>query len=144
MIDSLLINVNVAMNKCAIVLRFCSSRDSFTVELSRAKTRKNFKIRDYEVRFSIVLHMPDELADTTGNNILIPWKHYGRISIKPQVMGISEGLNNYKPHERGCYFHLERQLRFFKSYSEAKCEMECLANFTKSECGCVPYYMPSN
>lgn len=55
----------------------------------------------------------------------------------------SRGLRGiYTPQVRGCYFRSERQLRFFKLYSQKKCEMECLSNFTHDECGCVQFYMP--
>lgn len=58
-------------------------------------------------------------------------------------MVTSSGLRDYyTPQVRGCYFRSERQLRFFKLYSQKKCEMECLSNFTRDECGCVQFYMP--
>lgn len=55
----------------------------------------------------------------------------------------SEGLHNYAPQVRGCYLRSERQLRFFNSYSQNKCELECVANYIKVKCGCVQFDMPS-
>lgn len=43
---------------------------------------------------------------------------------------------------RGCYFNSERQLQFFKIYTETNCWLECLTNFTLFYCGCTFYYMP--
>lgn len=34
------------------------------------------------------------------------------------------------------------KLRFYKNYTQANCEMECLSNYTKNECGCVKFSMP--
>lgn len=44
---------------------------------------------------------------------------------------------------RQCFFDTERQLRFFKIYTQRNCELECLANFTVKTCGCAKFSMPS-
>lgn len=41
------------------------------------------------------------------------------------------------------FFSTERQLRFFRTYTQYNCEAECLANFTQIQCGCVKFSMPS-
>ena len=112
---------------------------------------------------SIMLHAPDEIQSimklysnvAIGSNVMI--------SIRPQVTKLSDELHNMKPemlvshkifcvswHEirkifrRNCYFKNERYLRFFKIYTRNNCEMECWANLTLKNCGCVWFYMPSN
>lgn len=55
----------------------------------------------------------------------------------------SEGLRNYKPEQRKCFYQSERRLHFFKMYTQDNCEKECLANLTKTMCGCVKFSMPS-
>lgn len=94
--------------------------------------------------FLISLQMPDETVDVLKNLVFLPLDQSSLFLIKPKVVDTSNGLRSYSPEVRGCYFRSERQLRFFKSYSQQKCELECLANFTKNECNCVPFYMPSN
>lgn len=47
-----------------------------------------------------------------------------------------KALRNWKPHERGCYFDHERQLRFFRIYTAINCDAECGANFTFYKCQC--------
>lgn len=64
------------------------------------------------------------------------------ISIRPKIITTSDGLKHYEPHRRQCYFQRERRLRYFNTYSQTNCELECLANFTLSECGCVKFSMP--
>lgn len=44
---------------------------------------------------------------------------------------------------RQCFFNNERYLRFFKLYTQANCELECLTNHTLKECSCVKFSMPS-
>lgn len=45
---------------------------------------------------------------------------------------------------RQCFFNEERYLQFFKVYTQQNCELECLTNFTLSQCGCVKFSMPRN
>lgn len=85
--------------------------------------------------FKLSIHMPDELPKFDSNFILIPAQFNAYILVKPKRIDTSEGLRQYAPHTRGCFFKSERQLQ--------KCELECLANFTKTECDCVEYWIPS-
>ena len=64
--------------------------------------------------------------------------------VQPRIMTTSDGLRSYNPQIRQCYFQGERYLRFFQVYTQRNCEVECLTNFTFTECGCVGLYMPSN
>ena len=104
----------------------------------------SFHLCNHLVGFIISFHMPNELWQMSKNQIFIPPGIDTKISIIPKVTITSDGLRKYAPQVRGCYFQTDRQLRFFKSYSQAKCEEECLANYTKNACNCVPFFMPSN
>lgn len=66
-----------------------------------------------------------------------------KMHIRPKVIITSDALGHYPPNFRRCFFNSERQLHFYKNYNQNNCEFECMANFTKQECGCVPFYMPS-
>lgn len=87
------------------------------------------------------LHSPDELPRSSDDFIYISAKRTMHIAIKPSVITTSKGLRNYAPKDRGC-FRSERQLRLFKSYSQQKCELECLSNFMNDKCGCLKYSIP--
>lgn len=63
--------------------------------------------------------------------------------VTPKLIITSLNLNTYSPSVRRCYFNSERQLRFYKQYTQKNCETECLANLTLAECGCVKFAMPS-
>lgn len=119
-----------------------SMHNAMTLVLS-ITVDNSFRLCTFGVGFIIALHMPDEKVDIYKNSIYMPSEQHGSISIKPRVTVTSEGLRSYSPQVRGCYFRSERQLRFFKSYSLQKCEIECLANFTRNKCGCVRFDMPS-
>lgn len=93
----------------------------------------------YGQGFRLSLHTPDVLP---RDFIHIPVEQEIYISIKPNFMMTSRGLRNYSPKRRGCYFKSERQLRFFKSYDQHNCELECLTNYTKESCNCVRFSMP--
>lgn len=76
--------------------------------------------------------------------ISVPLLEEVLISVKPNMITTSENLRHYTPWDRQCYFSDERQLRFFKIYTQRNCELECLSNFTLSQCGCVKFSLPSN
>lgn len=65
------------------------------------------------------------------------------VHLHPIIWKASNNVRDYKPIDRKCFYTHERQLRFFKFYTELNCESECLANFTLRECGCVTFSMPS-
>lgn len=93
--------------------------------------------------FRLSLHSPDEVPDTSDDYIFIPTEGEVHISIKPNMITTSNEVRKYSPEKRGCLFRSERKLRFFKYYSQQKCEFECLSNFTRDQCGCVKFFMPS-
>lgn len=65
------------------------------------------------------------------------------ILIRAKMIKTSKKLRSFSPNQRQCFFQSERQLRFYKLYTQNNCEVECLANFTKIECDCVKFSMPS-
>lgn len=93
--------------------------------------------------FLIAFHSPDQFPRIPSDFITIPFNQVAFISIKPNMITTSDGLRSYLPQERGCLFKAERQLRYFRSYSQRNCEIECLTNYTKKECGCTQFWMPS-
>jgi len=72
----------------------------------------------------------------------IPFDQEVLISIRPKIITTSDGLKHYEPNRRQCYFQKEKELRYFNIYSQSNCELECLANFTLTKCGCVKFSMP--
>ncbi|CRK87601.1 CLUMA_CG001397, isoform A [Clunio marinus] len=92
--------------------------------------------------FKILLHTPGEIPRVSKQYFRVPLRQEVVVSVKPNMITTSEGLADYAPERRQCYFNNERNLKFFKVYTQSNCELECLANFTLGKCGCVKFSMP--
>lgn len=90
---------------------------------------------------SVILSTPGDTL-SMGNSFQMPHSEYTKIAIKPKLTKTSTKLRAYTPYQRQCFFNAERQLRFYRNYTQNNCEAECWANFTKIECGCVAFFMP--
>jgi acid-sensing ion channel, other len=91
-------------------------------------------------RYLLFMHMPNEILTPfhqpkyiQGNTFYYP---------DAKLHKVDESLRSYPPQKRNCYFEDERKLKFFKTYTKALCDFECLANFTLVQCGCVKFSMP--
>lgn len=93
--------------------------------------------------FKITLAVPGEMIHTSGHFYEALLNERTEILIKPKMITTSRKLRNYESSQRLCFFDSERQLRFFKMYTKNNCEAECVANFTKIQCECVKFSMPS-
>jgi acid-sensing ion channel, other len=109
------------------------------------KVSRHWQCQAFETQhfFQILLHNPDEAPQLKYNYYRVPLKKEILIAIRPQMLTTSEGLRSYPPEKRQCYFSMEKKLQFFDIYTERNCKMECMANFTLQQCGCVKFYMPS-
>lgn len=121
----------------------CGLRDSLLIILGITLDDSHHICSDLAEGFHLALHSPDKLPNLPEEFIHIPVEQDIYISIKPQMITTSNALRKYTPTERGCYFKTERQLRFFRTYNQQNCERECYANFTKAQCGCNRFSLPS-
>ncbi|KAJ9599443.1 hypothetical protein L9F63_010058, partial [Diploptera punctata] len=94
--------------------------------------------------FKVLLHNPAEMPRVREQYLRVPLNQELVVRMIPSMMTTSEGLREYSPHRRQCYFPSERQLRFFKVYTQSNCALECLTNFTMHLCNCVAFHMPRN
>ena len=94
--------------------------------------------------FKIALHTSGEMPRMNHVFFQIPLKQQVLIAVKPEVITTSPGLNAYSPKKRQCYFNGEKNLKFFKVYTQSNCELECLTEFTLNQCGCVKFSQPHN
>lgn len=93
--------------------------------------------------FKIFLNMPGQTLKMARHFLRVPLSKQAQILIKPTLTYTLNDVRNYSPDQRQCFFNSERKLRFFKIYTQNNCESECLSNFTRLECGCVKFSMPS-
>ncbi|XP_063909907.1 pickpocket protein 28-like [Zophobas morio] len=94
-------------------------------------------------KFFMMIHHPADTPSMRRAFELETNKSH-EILITPQVVVSSENLRSYSPQRKKCYFPEDRYLYFYKIYTVENCKRECLANYTLSKCGCVPYYLPRN
>lgn len=73
----------------------------------------------------------------------VPLMEEAVITIRPKLTTTSQGLRKYDANHRKCFLESERQLRFYKIYTQNNCYEECVANYTAKECGCVKFSQPS-
>uniref|UniRef100_A0A1B0DLX3 Uncharacterized protein n=1 Tax=Phlebotomus papatasi TaxID=29031 RepID=A0A1B0DLX3_PHLPP len=111
--------------------------------------------------FKVHLHSPDEIPQIARQFFRVPLNQGIMVSVKPSMITTSEGLRAYNPirltkrslhffqmftnsfrSRRQCYFNHERQLKFFRNYTQKNCELECFSLFMIKECGCAKFYMP--
>lgn len=93
--------------------------------------------------FKVVFHAPHEGPRILKKHFQISPGRTVLFSIDPKLIVSSDCVRKYSPELRQCYFDSERQLRFYKNYTQRNCRVECLSNFTLAQCGCVQFSMPS-
>ncbi|KAK9709693.1 Amiloride-sensitive sodium channel [Popillia japonica] len=74
--------------------------------------------------FKVSLHNPGEIPRVGNQFFRAPLNQEIIVAIKPDMITTSSGLKDYDPHRRGCYFAKERQLRYFKEYTQQNCDIE--------------------
>lgn len=92
--------------------------------------------------FKVMLHSPHTYPQMSTHYIDIPADELIMIAIKPVVITTSENLRKYNPKIRHCYFDNEKNLQFFRQYSQSNCEYECFIQRLMMACKCVAFYMP--
>ncbi|EAT48435.1 AAEL000552-PA, partial [Aedes aegypti] len=92
--------------------------------------------------FKVTIHAPNEYPQVSKKFSLVTHSHDVALAVRPIIMQTSFELRDYDPQRRNCYFHYERQLKFFEVYTQANCEVECVTNYTLEACGCVKFSMP--
>lgn len=86
---------------------------------------------------------PNEIS-SSSQPFKIEFNKLKTFKISAKVSTYSEDFRRFSPENRGCLFGDEKQLKFFKSYTEQNCLDECFANDTLKTCNCVKFSMPRN
>lgn len=91
----------------------------------------------------VIIHPPDQMADWHQQTHIVQDNSVVLIKVFPEVIEHSKALESLPPSRRGCYIKGEKQLRFYQVYNKHNCELECKANISIRDCGCVPFFLPS-
>lgn len=120
-----------------------TKQDTLNVIFIQSLNGFEYKCNWIDQGIKVVLSTPGEALRMSQNYFRMPYRQLHAVFILPELITTTERVRNFKPHQRNCFYDDERQLRFFKMYTEINCEVECLANFTKTICECVKFSMPS-
>ncbi|XP_043266575.1 pickpocket protein 28-like isoform X2 [Venturia canescens] len=96
------------------------------------------------VGFKMFLHNPVETPKIADFAFSLSPGRETRIIIKPQIATASWSILRVPKKKRKCFFTSERTLRYYRTYTQKNCLLECEANFTQKICKCVQYYMPKS
>ncbi|KAG5673241.1 hypothetical protein PVAND_003304 [Polypedilum vanderplanki] len=90
---------------------------------------------------SIVIHKPETLLRLlTIDYDEIKIDHSMNIEITPKIIKTDMSLEKIDPFLRDCYFENEKKLKYFKTYTQHYCEMECLLLFHEKKHDCREVY----
>lgn len=92
--------------------------------------------------YSFYFHLPNEIMLPVHQEVYVEFRKKKDMILTAKSYTADEGMRKFSPISRGCYFEGEKQLKFFKTYTKALCEFECMTNYTLNVCGCVKFSMP--
>lgn len=92
----------------------------------------------------MLLHNPVETPKIAEFAFTLTPGEETRVIVAPRISAASKSIINIPLKKRKCFFTSERKLRYYRTYTQRNCVLECEANFTQKNCHCVQYYMPSN
>ncbi|KAK7583871.1 hypothetical protein V9T40_004834 [Parthenolecanium corni] len=92
--------------------------------------------------YTVLIHSPADFPSSTDTQLAIGENSSEAITIQPKILRTSKQIKNWNPEDRGCYLDQERNLYYFKLYTETNCNLECESNYSLLQCGCVAYYHP--
>lgn len=93
--------------------------------------------------FQTMLHNPVEAPKMSDMAYLLTPGVETRVEILPKIQKSNANLVNIPLEKRLCLFQNERFLRFYRTYTQRNCQLECQTNFTLNQCNCVPFFLPS-
>ncbi|XP_074108181.1 pickpocket protein 28 [Cotesia typhae] len=96
------------------------------------------------IGFKLLLHNPVETPKMTDFGFAISPGEETRIVITPRINTASLSILGIPSKKRKCFFNTERKLKYYRTYTQRNCLLECEANFTQQICNCVQYYMPKS
>ncbi|CAH0564375.1 unnamed protein product [Brassicogethes aeneus] len=118
------------------------TKNSLQVTLISRKTNIDYTCKSSLQGFRVMLHTPTRVPLFSQQYFRVPLNQEVVAAIQPNMITTSDSVKMYNPQRRKCYFPSERKLKFFLKYTSLNCKLECLANYTLNECGCVGFYMP--
>ncbi|XP_055590909.1 pickpocket protein 28-like [Uranotaenia lowii] len=92
--------------------------------------------------FKILIHSPADYPELQNQHLRLPLNQEIGLGVTPSLSYTTPTIIRYAPERRKCYFNNERFLKFYRTYTQSNCDLECLTNFTLTRCACVRFSMP--
>lgn len=92
--------------------------------------------------FLFSIQKPNEMPSPFHKFQSIEFYRSKKLRLTAVIHQKDPSLRSFTPERRDCFFEGERQLKFFRSYTKANCDWECMTNYTLDLCGCVKFSMP--
>ncbi|XP_046741816.1 pickpocket protein 28-like [Diprion similis] len=96
------------------------------------------------IGFKMLLHNPVETPKIADFAFTVEPGKETRIVIRPTITSASRSIIRVPKKKRRCFFTSERSLKYYRTYTQRNCILECEANFTQEICSCVQHYMPKS
>ncbi|XP_055622132.1 pickpocket protein 28-like [Toxorhynchites rutilus septentrionalis] len=91
---------------------------------------------------TVFIHSPADFPFKSSNGVPIEVGERVQLLPKPKVILTQHFLRFRSPQSTKCFFEGQRQLRFFRIYTQSNCELECRTNYFLEHRKCALAYMP--
>ncbi|XP_060523205.1 uncharacterized protein LOC132700102 [Cylas formicarius] len=112
------------------------------INLAHPKDLVGHSCKHYQEGYKISLHIPTRAPRVSESHFMVPLNRKVLVAVVPNMITTTDTVKQYPPERRECYFPSERNLKYFKIYTQLNCQLECLTNITLGTCKCVSFYMP--
>ncbi|XP_001851494.2 pickpocket protein 28 [Culex quinquefasciatus] len=101
---------------------------------------------DYSCRaeqgFMVYVHSPADFPQARLGAIYAPMGKSTYVTVKVRDTQLSSKLVDFPPEKRKCYMVGEKELEYFRVYTQKNCELECRAREQLFTEGCVNFALP--
>ncbi|XP_057659149.1 pickpocket protein 28-like [Diorhabda carinulata] len=118
------------------------AQNSLTVLLKTNKKNLDYSCKTSVQGYRVSLHIPSRVPRPSQEYFRVPLDEVVLAAIQPDMINTDESVKLYNANRRECFFEYEKQLKYFKLYTNLNCHLECLTNYTLHYCGCVDFFMP--
>ena len=103
-----------------------------------------FLSNDFFDGLKVYVHNSDTFPEVGQRGFIIDKGTVNYVALNAYITQSSVNTERYDNLTRGCNFAHERQLKYYKNYTRANCELEAKIDGFKENCGCKPYYFPGD
>ncbi|KAJ9579992.1 hypothetical protein L9F63_004375, partial [Diploptera punctata] len=128
------------LTKCEILHNSASgTATGLEVFLKRSKEEESLGLAKPGIR--VILHGSAQFPEV-GKKTFVPEEENCsfHIEITPSMTESSLGVRALSIAQRKCLFPDEANLKYFRTYTEENCLMECRLDYIEKICGCHPYF----